>query len=299
VTRPILPAGVTGLASGHAVAASVLLVAYAFWSFAGRSLLDARLDAFTRNLVEQALLSAFFVVHALAALRPRAVLAYAAICFVVSNLFENASVLTGFPFGAFHHSEATGPRLFEIPWLATPTYMAMGWVSWVVAQVLADRLSLREWRYGRIGATAIAAVVFTMWDLCNDAVFHTMNRAFFYDHPGPWFGVPLSNFAGWLLTTATVYGLFGHWLATRPAGEPERAEPPLSWWYQALAMYVLVAAAGIWRNVRGGGGEVILSNGDTWRGADLYASMTLVTLFTMGFVSLLAWLRLSRHPYER
>jgi uncharacterized membrane protein len=47
--------------------------------------------------------------------------------------------------------------------------------------------------FAAVLASIIAAFVFTMWDFSNDATFHTINKAFFYDHPGPWFGVPVSN----------------------------------------------------------------------------------------------------------
>jgi uncharacterized membrane protein len=278
----------TLLAVGWAIIAS-----YAAWSFGGQQALAALLDPFGRNLVEQSLLTAFFLVHAAGGLRAKEIAAYALICFVISNLLENLSVTTGFPFGAFHHSEATGPRLFNIPWLATPTYMAMGYVSWTIAQVLADRTRPIDWTLRVTASALIGAFVFSMWDLCNDPVFHTMNKAFFYDHPGPWFGVPLSNFAGWLLTAAAIHGLFALWLARRPRQSRMRDAPPTVWWRQAVVMYALVAAAGIWRNLHGREFQVVLPNGDAWRSADLYGSMTLVTVFTMGFVVLLAWLRLA------
>ncbi len=282
-------------AAGRAlrIAGWAIVAAYAAWSFGGQQALAAVLDPFIRNLVEQSLLTAFFLVHAAGGLRAKEIAAYALICFVISNLLENASVITGFPFGAFHHSEATGPRLFNIPWLATPTYMAMGYVAWVVSQVLTDRTRPIDWSLRVTASAFVGAFVFSMWDLCNDPVFHTMNKAFFYEHPGPWFGVPLSNFAGWLLTAALIHGLFALWLSRRPLQSLSRDAPPTAWWLQAVVMYAAVAAAGVWRNVHGREILVTLPNGDAWRSADLYGSMTLVTVFTMGFVVLLALLRLA------
>ena len=102
-----------------------VIVLYAAWSFGLQRALAPVLDPFTRNLLEQSLLTVFFLIHALGQWRGRELAAFALVCFVISNLFENLSVMYGFPFGGFHHSEATGPRLFNIPWLATPTYMAM------------------------------------------------------------------------------------------------------------------------------------------------------------------------------
>jgi len=171
----------------HPVRSSVgwlLLALYVAWSFGGQQVLAGVLDLFSRNLVEQALLTGLFLAVALALYRPGEVLAFAAICMVISNLFENASVMTGCPFGWFEHSPATGPRLFNIPLLATPTYLALCFIAWVVAWVITARLSTAPRPDATIAAAVIAAFVFTMWDLSNDAVFHGVNRAFTYRHPG-------------------------------------------------------------------------------------------------------------------
>ena len=274
-----------------------VIAIYAAWSFGLQRAFAAVLDPFTRNLLEQALLTAFFLMHALGQWRARELGAFALVCFVISNLFENLSVLYGFPFGGFHHSEATGPRLFNIPWLATPTYMALGYVSWSVAQVLVGRTHPAQWRGRVLSATVIAAFVFTMWDFSNDAVFHTINKAFFYDHPGPWFGVPVSNFAGWMFTTVIIFGIFGAWLARASTTDlAHRHVPGRLYWQQAIALYAVVALGGIFRNSTGRAVEITLANGDTWQSGDIYASMTLTTVFTMIFCAGLAAVRANDIP---
>jgi Carotenoid biosynthesis protein len=39
------------------------------------------------------------------------------IAFIVNNFYENLSILTGFPFGHYHYTEALGPKLFLVPLL--------------------------------------------------------------------------------------------------------------------------------------------------------------------------------------
>ncbi|HYN91183.1 MAG TPA: carotenoid biosynthesis protein, partial [Thermoleophilaceae bacterium] len=51
------------------------------------------------------------------------------------------------------------------------------------------------------GTALVAAFVFSMWDFSNDAVFHTVNGAFWYREAGACFGVPSGNVYGWLLVT--------------------------------------------------------------------------------------------------
>jgi putative membrane protein len=266
-----------------------LILAYGVWSFQLQQAFSTVLDPFTRNLIEQAILTAFFLIHALSYFNPKQVLAFALICFVVSNLLENTSVVYGFPFGYFHHSTSTGPRLFNIPLLATPTYMAMGYISWMVTQVLLERFKPKQWSENIWSTALVASFVFSIWDFCNDAVFHTLNKAFFYDQPGPWFGVPVSNFLGWLFTTFIFYGLFSWYLSNQKIGprqQQEVVEKPF--WLQVILLYLLNAMAGIYRNINGKSFEVKLNNGNVWQSQTIYSSMTLTTIFTMIFISILA-----------
>jgi uncharacterized membrane protein len=66
------------------------------------------------------------------------ILAFASICLVVSNAFENFSILTGFPFGHYHYSDNLGPKLFLVPLLIGLAYLDMGYVSWTVARLILD-----------------------------------------------------------------------------------------------------------------------------------------------------------------
>jgi putative membrane protein len=279
--------------SNYSLSLWIVIGVYAVWSFGLQQALAPVLEPFTRNLLEQGLLTAFFLIHAFGYFKPREVLAFALICFVVSNLLENTSVLYGFPFGYFYHSTATGPRLFNIPWLATPTYMAMGYTSWMVTQVLLERFRPVHWPKSFISTALVASFVFSMWDFCNDAVFHTINKAFFYRFPGPWFGVPVSNFLGWLLTTFIFFGLFSFYLSKRKeTGLSFRPAPAKTYWLQAVLVYLINAGASMYRNANGKSFPVTLSNGDIWQSEVIYTAMTLTTMFTMVFISIFAIIQL-------
>ena len=232
-----------------------------------------------------------FIAFAVNLYRVRDVVAFAVICFVLSNLFENMSVIAGFPFGFFEHSTATGPRLFNIPLLATPTYMAMGFISWAVAVTVIDRRDRFAQTARPFTTAVVAGVIFSMWDLCNDPVFHTVNGAFVYRYPGPWFGVPLTNYGGWLLTTVAIYAAFAFEMRRRPTQRGVDVLRPKIL-LQAIAMYAAVAFAGIYRNYHGSARTAELSDGSVWRTADIFSSMSLITVFTMLFVVLLALMQL-------
>jgi uncharacterized membrane protein len=55
----------------------------------------------------------------------------------------------------------------------------------------------------------LSAVIMTAWDLVVDPYLSgPTERAWIWEDGGQYFGVPLHNFGGWLLTTFTIYFIF-------------------------------------------------------------------------------------------
>src|SRR6184192_1012652 len=50
---------------------------------------------------------------------------------IVSNILENSSILTGFPFGHYYYTDLLGPKLFLVPLLIGPAYVGNGYLAWV------------------------------------------------------------------------------------------------------------------------------------------------------------------------
>ncbi|MDT7596913.1 MAG: hypothetical protein QOJ06_2459, partial [Pseudonocardiales bacterium] len=64
----------------------------------------------------------------------RAIGVFIAAGLVISNILENLSIQTGFPFGHYHYTG--GGKIFQVPWFIGPAYLATGYLAWVVATVL-------------------------------------------------------------------------------------------------------------------------------------------------------------------
>src|SRR5258707_15424107 len=65
---------------------------------------------------------AFALIHGSVRYGLRGIATFIVICLVVSNVLENTSILTGFPFGHYHYSDVLGPKLFLVPVLTGPAY---------------------------------------------------------------------------------------------------------------------------------------------------------------------------------
>src|SRR5215831_4989266 len=87
-----------------------------------------------------ATVNVFFVIaiatlHGLRRYSVKQFLIFFLIAFTVSNFYENLSILTGFPFGHYHYTEALGPKLFLVPLLIAPAYFGCGYLAWSLAHV--------------------------------------------------------------------------------------------------------------------------------------------------------------------
>jgi len=262
------------------------LIAYGSWEFGLKGVAFHFFPIVVLNFTEQLLLAGFFVTHARAYYSGVEVAVFAACSVVVSNAMENLSILTGFPFGYYYHTPLAGPKLFNVPVLVTLVYLGLGYVSWMVTQVLLRRTRPANSKSLILVAPLVAAFVFSAWDLCIDPIYGTIYRAFIYQSPGAWFGTPVGNYFGWLLTTYLFYLLFSWFLASLGGGGSE--EPKRLFWLQPIVVYAITALGIILGNLSGPHVAVTVANGRVWNTGDIYGASTVVTLFTMVFISLLA-----------
>ncbi len=111
---------------------------------------------------------------------------------------ELVGVATGRPFGHYAYSGKLGPRVGGVPVAAAAAWAMMARPSWTVAGQIARRRPAR---------VALAAGALTAWDVFLDP---RMVREGYWTWPqgGRYEGVPASNYAGWLVTSAGVFALW-------------------------------------------------------------------------------------------
>jgi len=228
----------------------------------------------------------------------KATLAFFAICLVVTFALENFGSLTGLLFGRYHFEVAAQlPHIGVIPIIVGPLWFGTGYFAWIVAGTLlggADRKLNRQLNV--VVQPVVAAFVMTQWDFVMDAPASTISRAWIWHDGGGYFGVPLTNYVGWLLTSWTFYQLFGLYLVNRGEVRPAARNRALR-----LAAILFYASSGLtqltpW--LMGQNGEVADAAGHIWRIRDLRDATVAVMLFTMLFTSMLAALRLARDEGE-
>ncbi len=196
----------------------------------------------------------------------RTTLLFGALTYVVGLSCEYSSVHNGFPFGLYHYVETTRGQeiwVLGVPLFDSISYTFLAFASYTVAILLCSPLYRRgwdlrvldTWRIRRSSRVWLMAALFmVMVDVVVDPLSVLggrwfLGRIFWYDPPGPYFGVPISNYLGWYLVASVSIAIFqalDFRLNRRLPGKPLGMLPALP--SRALAgpmLYIGIAGFGI------------------------------------------------------
>jgi uncharacterized membrane protein len=224
-----------------------------------------------------------------------------AICLAITFTMENIGVATGFPFGHYHFE--VGSNLIHvgaIPIIVGPLWFGMGYLSWIVAGTLLGGAHRRlKGKIELIALPVVAAFVMTQWDVVMDPPEATISKAWIWHDGGAHFGVPLSNYFGWLLTSWLFYQAFAIYLSRRRVASAGMAEQGRALRLVAILLYLCSGVTHVTPWIIGQSGEVVDAAGHVWRIGDLRETTVVILLFTMVFTSMLAGLRLATDAADR
>lgn len=147
-------------------------------------------------------------------------------------LAEAVGVATGWPFGAYAYTGTLGPEVLGVPVVVPLAWVMMAWPSLVVARTLAARTPC---------VIAVGAVALTAWDVFLDPQMVSAGHWTWFD-PEPGLplipGIPLTNYAGWLLVSALVIAALHTTLRPRHGDHPDVP----SWPAAALYLWVYLSS---------------------------------------------------------
>jgi uncharacterized membrane protein len=181
---------------------------------------------------------------------------------VISYVMEEVGVRSGLIYGAYHYGAQLGPKLGSVPVLIPLAWFMMIYPSWIVARALLRDVDTSS-PVGLVAQAMVAAWVMSAWDTVMDPGMSASGN-WVWEHGGGYFGVPLRNYFGWLLTTFLVFlgaGLL--WRGKNKAAEVIDTFAALPILIYALYALSYVAPRGI-------------------------PALQVVALFAMGFPALLA-----------
>jgi uncharacterized membrane protein len=155
----------------------------------------------------------------------RTTLLFGALTYGVGLSCEYSSVHNGFPFGLYHYVKTTSGEeiwVLGVPLFDSISYTFLAFASYTVALLLCSPLYRRgwdlrvldTWRIRRSPRVLLMAALFmVMVDMVVDPLSVLgerwfLGRIFWYDPPGSYFGVPISNYLGWFLVAVVSVAIF-------------------------------------------------------------------------------------------
>ncbi len=162
----------------------------------------------------------------------RAALAFLALA-AFGYAIETTGVATGLPYGTFFYGDALGPKLFGL----VPYILPISWAPLVLGAVAATAPKVG---YGRGDVRSIAWVIRSalLLALIDGVLDPGAASLGFWTWPegGPYYGIPVSNYLGWILSGAVATALIlafgrGKWgRVSPPAGMVDSAVIALAFW---------------------------------------------------------------------
>jgi uncharacterized membrane protein len=232
----------------------------------------------------------FAVIHGARMYRLRGMFVFTGLCLGVATFFESVSLRTGFPFGHDRFTDLMGPKISGLPILLALAWAGMGYLSWVVSLALLGYEDKPLSGRRIILMPLVASFVMTSWDLSMEAVWADVDHGWVWRDGGSYYGVPISNFLGWLLTAYVFYQLFAFHLRER---EPVPARA--GHWLLAILFYALSALGNLLMIAPTSlGGVFVDATGRRWMISHIFWTSHLVSIFLMIPLSLIAWFKISK-----
>jgi uncharacterized membrane protein len=153
-------------------------------------------------------------------------------------LTEVVGLATGVPFGGYRYTGSLGPAALGVPVLVPLAWCMAAWPAYVAALHLAPGLP-------RAARVPLAAAALAAWDLFLDPQMVAAGH-WVWRHPEPALpgvaGVPLTNYAGWLVAALAMAAAF-EMLAGPSAAGRGRDAVPLALYLWTYGSSVLAHAA--------------------------------------------------------
>ncbi len=200
---------------------------------------------------------------------------------------ENLSILTGFPFGHYYYTDALGPKITLVPILIFPSYIAFGYLAWVLSILIVGGVRRGSTIFTTVAVPLVASFMMVAWDLSLDPIASTINQTWVWTQGGGYFGVPISNFLGWSLTVYIFFQLFAMYLRKRGPTNPPAI--PITHYLQIILVYMWTGVGFVlnypFRPTNTTITDVV---GHIWQTSDIYETTAISAIYTMIFISTLA-----------
>lgn len=210
---------------------------------------------------------------------------------VITWVIETIGLATGFPFGAFRYSDTLGIKIGAVPLMILPAYFFNGYLAWIMAGLIIGSHPIGSARKPSLLVPPLAALFMVMWNMSFEPVMSTIEGHWIWVS-GSWHGVPLSNFAGWFMTSGLFFLAFSFFLRKHGDQFDAWRTNPLNpyHWYFFPVLYLVQGLPGLL--------HPFFRTGH----ANIYRSVALATLLTIMpaaiATGIVIWIRLKKQARD-
>jgi uncharacterized membrane protein len=203
------------------------------------------MDLVTGTLVLRPYVFAFLVLFLAAAgadLGWRRTLGFGASVWPVAWLAEFASTRVGVPFGLYHYTGITRGRelyIANVPLMDSLSFTFLAYASFCLARAALAGRRVPAWTQALVAGVLMTALDVVIDPLAVRGDRWFLGRIFYYPDGGAYFGVPLSNFAGWTIVGAVSVGIY---LGLAGGITGRRVWPGVALYYGVLGFNLVVTA---------------------------------------------------------
>lgn len=136
---------------------------------------------------------------------------------IIGLLMEFLGVLYGFPFGKYSYSGRAKPMILGLVPLNIPLFwFVITYSSASITNIVLKPKSGTKWK---AAASLLDGLCATAWDLIMDPVQVNIMHSWTWEAGGSFYGVPVTNFIGWILVVWLITFVFrtvyhGRWRRT-------------------------------------------------------------------------------------
>jgi putative membrane protein len=141
----------------------------------------------------------------------RRTLGFGALVWPVAWLAEFSSTRIGIPFGLYHYTGVTRGRelyIADVPFMDSLSFTFLAYAALCLARATLGRRRPSRWALALLTGVLMMALDVVIDPLAVRGDRWFLGRIFSYPEGGVYFGVPLSNFAGWVVVGAVGVGLY-------------------------------------------------------------------------------------------
>ncbi len=153
-------------------------------------------------------LTIFVIFHGTYRYRWESMIVFITLAFIISWGMETLSIKTGVPFGNYYYTNLLGAKAGVVPWGIMLAYFFTGYISWTMSTIFFREHGTGISKKRIIFIPLLASLIMIIWNISFEPVMSTIEGNWVWVNGGRFFGVPLTNFLGWYITSYLIFQIF-------------------------------------------------------------------------------------------